>query len=67
MCQVVKQFMDLEVLWDYKSVADIKELISEGCPFNAPHVNILCELFGKRISLISSDNGIKEGLVCCNV
>jgi hypothetical protein len=44
-------------LWDHKSAADVEELIGEGCPFDASHVNILHKLFGEGISLIAGVEG----------
>ena len=44
---------------DYKSAADVEEFISEGCPFDAPHTNVFCQLFGEVISLIASDDCIQ--------
>ena len=34
MCQVVEKLVDFQILWDHKVVADIEEVIGEGCPFN---------------------------------
>jgi hypothetical protein len=65
--QVVKQFPDLEVLWDHKSATDIEEVIGEGCPFNAPHVNVLHELLGKVVSPVAINDGVEEGVVSGNV
>ena len=52
---------------DYKFPADVEEFIGEGCPFDAPHTNVFCELFGKVVSLIASDDCVKEGLISCDI
>lgn len=59
MGKIVQEFTDLEILWDYQLVADIEELIGEGCPFNAPHINVLGQLFGKLISLVAGNDCVK--------
>ena len=41
-------------------MTDIEEFISKGCPFDAPHANILGELLGEVISLVASDDRVKE-------
>jgi hypothetical protein len=65
--QVVKQFPDPEVLWDHKSATDIEEVIGEGCPFDAPHVNVLHELLGKVVGPVAVNDGVEEGVVGGNV
>ena len=60
MGKVVKEFTDMCISWDHLSASDIEEFIGEGCPFNAPHTNVLCELLGEVIGFIASDDCIKE-------
>ena len=42
--------MNLWIMWDHEPVADVEEVISEGCPFDDPHANVFGELFGKFVS-----------------
>ena len=44
---------------DYELVADVEEFISEGCPFDAPHTNVFCQLFGKVVGLVASGDRIQ--------
>ena len=59
MCQVVEEFMDLEVSWDEEMSPNIYESIGEDYSFNAPHGNVFGELFSKIITLITSNDGVE--------
>ena len=60
MGEVVKEFTDMQISQDHQSASNIEWFISEGCPFNAPHTNVLGELLGEVVGFVASDDCIKE-------